>query len=99
VKKRLRASRRIWLQLDRASRWWRQNREKAPDAFDLDIAEAFDRIRTHSDIGTPVRSRRGGVRSLWLERIRYFIYYRVENDDTVHILSVWHAARGSRPRF
>jgi plasmid stabilization system protein ParE len=99
VKKRLRASRRIWLQLDRASRWWRRNREKAPDAFDLDIAAALDRISTHSDIGTPVRSRRGGVRSLWLERIGYFLYYRVVNDDTIEILSVWHAARGSRPRF
>lgn len=99
MKKRLRAARRVWLQLDRASEWWRRNRDKAPDAFDLDIADALNRIRTHSEIGTRVRSRRGGVRSLWLERIGYFLYYRAIDDDTIEILAVWHAARGSRPRF
>lgn len=98
MKKRLRAPHRVWVQLDRASKWWRQNRDKAPDAFDLDFADAFDRIRTNSDIGTPIRSQRAGVRSLWLDRIGYFVYYRV-TDDTVEIIAIWHAARGSRPRL
>ena len=99
MKKRLRASRRVWAQLDRASKWWRRNRDKAPDAFDSDMADAFEQIRLNTDAGTPVRSRRGGVRALWLERLRYFVYYRVVDDETVELLAVWHAARGSRPKL
>lgn len=99
MKKRLRASHRVWAQIDRASNWWRRNRDKAPDAFDLDLEDGLDRIRTNPDIGSPVRARRIGVRSLWLERIRYFIYYRVVDDETVELLGAWHASRGSRPKL
>ena len=49
--------------------------------------------------GIPIHAGRQGVRALWLERIRYFLYY-VEADDTaVEILALWHGSRGSRPRL
>jgi plasmid stabilization system protein ParE len=99
VKKRLRAPRRVWAQLDRASKWWRRHRDKAPDAFDADFADAFDRIRSNPDIGTPVRSRKGDARSLWLDRIGYFVFYRVLDTETVEIIAIWHSSRGSRPKL
>lgn len=45
-----------------------------------------------------VRGRRIGVRSIWLERIGYLLYYRVIG-DVVLVVAIWHAARGSRPKF
>jgi plasmid stabilization system protein ParE len=99
VKKRIHASRRVWAQIDRASRWWRENRDKAPEAFDDDFAEALDRIRTNPGRGMPVSARRVGVRSVWLDRIGYYVYYRLVDDEIVEILALWHASRGSRPRL
>jgi plasmid stabilization system protein ParE len=64
VKRRIRISPRAWSQIDRASVWWRRNRDKAPDAFDTDLDEAFEVIRTNPHVGINVRGRREGVRAL-----------------------------------
>jgi plasmid stabilization system protein ParE len=99
VKHRIRFTRRAWEQIDRASTWWQKHREKAPSAFDQDLDEAIDLLRGTPHVGRIVRARRGTVRALWLERIGYFLYYRILDDATVEILRFWHASRGSRPRL
>lgn len=86
------------MQIERASKWWRAHRDKAPDAFDDELAEALEEIRSSTNVGMPVRARRVGVRSVWLDRIGYFLYYRVV-DDIVIVVAIWHAARGSRPKL
>ena len=91
MKRRIRISSRAIRQIDRASAWWRKNRHKAPDAFDRDVDEALELIRDRPDIGQLVRSV-PGMRRLWLERIRYYIYYSVRN-DIVDVVAVWHASR------
>jgi plasmid stabilization system protein ParE len=98
VKYRIRISDRASAQIDRAAEWWRLNREKAPDAFDADTDEALERLRVNPLAGSRVRARRGDVRALWLDRIGYFLYYRVVG-DIVEVLALWHASRGSRPRL
>jgi plasmid stabilization system protein ParE len=85
--------------MDRASRWWRQNRDKAPTAFDDDMDEALALLRTNPFIGQRVRSGRRAVRRYWLERIGHFIYYSEPIDDLIEISSIWHASRGSRPKL
>jgi plasmid stabilization system protein ParE len=99
VKRRARFSSRGWREIDRASTWWRRHRDKAPDAFDTDLDEAIDRIRLDPRAGIPIRAKRAGVRALWLDRIGYFLYYVEAEDGAIEILSLWHASRGSRPRF
>jgi plasmid stabilization system protein ParE len=99
VKRRLRFSRRGWREIERASTWWRRHRDKAPDAFDTDVDQAIDRIRSNPHAGIPVRAKRIGIRALWLDRIGYFIYYVEAPDDVIEILALWHASRGTRPRF
>jgi plasmid stabilization system protein ParE len=37
-----------------------------------------------------------GVRRLFLGRVGYFIYYKAEN-DTLHVLALWHASREHQP--
>ncbi|HUR82089.1 MAG TPA: type II toxin-antitoxin system RelE/ParE family toxin [Thermoanaerobaculia bacterium] len=94
---RVRISSLAMAQLDRGAAWWRKNRDKAPDAFDHDTDEAFRLLRTNPLIGQRVRLRRP-ARRLWLERIRFYIYYRVKG-DIIEIIAVWHASRGSRPNL
>ena len=86
-------------QIERASNWWREHRDKAPTAFDEDIDAAFKLLRSNPHAGTPVRARRIGVRSLWLDRVGYFVYYRERPNNLIEILALWHASRGSRPKL
>lgn len=82
-------------QIDRAERWWSQNRDKAPSAFDDDLASAFALIRENPLIGERVRAR-GRIRRHWLSRIRYFIYYQALHDDIIEIVALRHGARAPR---
>ncbi|MEA2570022.1 MAG: toxin ParE1/3/4 [Acidobacteriota bacterium] len=82
-----------WRQLRAAAQWRRKHRDKAPDAFDDDLAEGFLLIRREPGVGVPVRfGRRRDVRKLHLERIRYDVYYRVVRDE-VRILAIRHSSR------
>jgi plasmid stabilization system protein ParE len=87
---RIRFSDPAWAQHERAARWWRRHRDKNPDAFDDDTREALRHIRANPHSGIPIRRR---------ERIGYFIYYKILDNGIIEILALWHAARGSRPRF
>jgi plasmid stabilization system protein ParE len=61
-----------------ASRWWHRNRQKAPSAFDDDIAAAIDEVRIEPGLGVSITgTRRANVRRVTLQRVRYYIYYRV----------------------
>lgn len=99
MKRRLRFTKLGWVQIDRASIWWRKHRDKAPDALDHDLDEAIDLLRSNPYVGKTVRARHGTVRALWLERIGYFLYYRTLEDGTVEIMRFWHASRGTRPKL
>jgi plasmid stabilization system protein ParE len=73
--------------------WWRRNREKAPTAFDEDLDQAYDLILAHPEVGTAVRNtRRRGARRLYLERIRYDLYYEV-TERAIFILILWQSSR------
>lgn len=80
-------------QLAAAARWWLRHRDKAPEAFEEDVAHAYATIAASPTIGTPVRSRRGGMRRLPLPRIRYYIYYRAVRDDVIEVAAIWHFSR------
>jgi plasmid stabilization system protein ParE len=99
VKRRIRISNTAAAQIDAASAWWRKHRDKAPDAFDEDLDDALQILRAEPGIGSPVRARRAGVRRLWLDRIRYFVYYREAEPDIIEVLAVWHGSRRSGPRL
>ena len=95
---RIKFARRAWRQIDRASSWWRRHRDKAPHAFDEDLDAALRLLRTNPGVGEPIRDRLG-TRRYWMERIRYFLYYRVTRDGVVEISALWHASRRTRPRL
>jgi plasmid stabilization system protein ParE len=99
-------ARRLVITIARAKReiaaariWWRKNRDKAPLAFDEDIDRTFALILDHPEVGAKVGgTRRPGARRLYLERIRYYLYYEVE-EGAIIILSLTHTARRRLPRL
>jgi plasmid stabilization system protein ParE len=81
-----------------AREWWREHREKAPDAFDEDFAGLLTMLEHMPRAeGAPV-AQRPGVRRAVLRRVRYNVYFIVE-ESTVLILAVWHASRGTPPNL
>jgi plasmid stabilization system protein ParE len=93
----VRVTRRAQAQIDRAARWWDENRDLAPEAFDQDLAEAFLLLGAEPGVGAPVLNPRAqGVRRLHLARIRYHLYYRMRGAQ-VEVLALWHTGRGSDP--
>ena len=83
-------------QIDRASAWWRKNRDKAPHALDDDIDAVIALLRRNPAIGQPVLLSTP-ARRVWMPRIRFFLYYRYD-DDLIEIIALWHGSRGSLPR-
>ena len=82
-----------------ATAWWSQHRPAAPDAVLEDVDHALELPRVQPDLGTRARiATLPGVRRITLTRIRYYLYYRVTS-ETLQVLALWHASRGSGPTF
>jgi plasmid stabilization system protein ParE len=76
-----------------ARRWWLDNRDKAPEAFDEEILRARELLLRAPHVGIPWRTRAGQyLRRLTLERIHYYMFYRVHRDRIV-IAALWHTSR------
>ena len=91
--RRLVVSLRAQKQLARAAQWWDKNRDKAPEAFEHDVAEAYESLIATPFMGQPVRSRRAGMRRILLPRIRYYLYYRLSDRGDIEVTAIWHASR------
>jgi toxin ParE1/3/4 len=95
---RLRISARAVSEIERADEWWRENRPSAQGALRQELMAAFELLLRQPRIGTKIISARAsGTRRLHLERIGYFLYYRIK-DDELAVLAVWHTRRGREPR-
>ena len=71
----VRVTKRAQTRIDRAALWWDENRDRAPEAFDGDLAEAFLLLSAEPGVGAPVlHTRMQNVRRLHLARIRYHLY-------------------------
>jgi len=80
-------------QIEAAKAWWLRNRDKAPAALGDEIDRGLELIAERPRIGTRVyRLRRRGARKLYLERVRYDLYYEVRRNK-LFVLSLWHASR------
>ena len=96
---RIRVTRRVDAQIERAALWWEQNRPLAPEALHEELAEAFLLLSSQPAIGAPaLNTRTPGVRRVHLARVHYYLYYRVR-DDEVQVLALWHTSRGAGPQL
>ena len=85
------------LQIEEAASWWLANRTATPTAFRDDLEQAVSLISEQTSIGAAAtNSALTRVSRVFLGRIRYFLYYRVQPDQ-VEILALWHSIRGREP--
>jgi plasmid stabilization system protein ParE len=81
-------------ELDEARARYRLAGERVADEFLSEVQEAFARIADTPELFPRHDPRH---RLFVLKRHAYVIYYRIENDDTVQVVAVAHAAR--RPNY
>jgi plasmid stabilization system protein ParE len=79
-------------QIQAARRWWLQNRDKAPELFDDELDRVQELLARMPYAGKPAHTRHGPARRLTIDRIRYYLYYRVL-EDSVRLISLWHTSR------
>jgi plasmid stabilization system protein ParE len=89
---RIRHTARARQEIREAARWWLENRREASDLFEHELRRAFYLLLAHPHVGQPV-AHLENVRRLHLSRVRYLLYYRVE-EGAISILSLWHTSRG-----
>lgn len=78
-------------EIERAAEWWLENRDKAPNALEEDLANALDLILHAPNLGMLVPSRTRFLRRILLPRVRYYLYYR-DTAPSVELLAFWHAS-------
>lgn len=87
------------VQIERAARWWAENRPAAPGAIADDFEDAKILLAAQPGVGAKSSSPRyPELRRLYLSRVRYHVYYRVMSDKVV-VLAFWHASRGASPKL
>lgn len=70
----------------------------APELLRQELERAFTLIATEPRVGSPALDKGlEGVRRLFLDRVRYHVYYRLGRDDVIEILAFWHTSRGGGP--
>ncbi|MCC6472969.1 MAG: type II toxin-antitoxin system RelE/ParE family toxin [Burkholderiales bacterium] len=93
----LRVTRRAHGHIRRAAEWWELNRPLAPGAVHEELDQAFALLRAHPRIGaTATNAKARGIRRFHLERIHYYLYYRLRR-DTVEVVALWHTSRSTGP--
>jgi len=94
---RVKIAARAAFEVRRAAEWWAENRHAAPGAIGADFGEAVALLAEQPGIGAKYEgSKTLGIRRLYLSRVRYFVYYKVEA-DSLHILAFWQENRGRQP--
>ena len=84
-------------EIERAAKWWADNRPSAVGAIRKDIEAALALLVEEPGIGTKIEIARADVvRRLYLTRVRYFLYYRVRG-SFIEVIAFWHASREAGP--
>ncbi|MEQ9318996.1 MAG: type II toxin-antitoxin system RelE/ParE family toxin [Polyangiaceae bacterium] len=85
---------------DAIDAWWRENRDKAPGLFDKEVAAAIATLDAAPNAGAFYKRVRGReVRRLLLKKTRHYLYYRLDDDGDVEVITIWGAQRRFGPRL
>ena len=77
--------------------WWRQNRSAAPELFVQELSEALATLQAMPSAGCIApHPELKELRRILLRTARYHVYY-VTDDETVLVLAVWSAVKGTGP--
>jgi plasmid stabilization system protein ParE len=92
---------RAWRQVEGARKWWEASRDKAPELFAEELAEAERHLMTHPESGELWRiRRRRTIRRLLLNKTAQHLYYVYSAErEEVLVLALWGARRGREPKL
>jgi plasmid stabilization system protein ParE len=76
--------------------WWHENRDKAPELFQQELAQAFETISVAPELGRRHPWRGVEVRRVLMRSTRHHVYY-VDQPDSIVVVAVWGAVRGAGP--
>ncbi len=94
---RVKISARAAGEVRKAADWWLLNRPAALGAVATDFGEAIALLAEQPGIGAKyIGSKTPGVRRLFLSRVRYFVYYRAD-EQNLNVLAFWHSIRDPQP--
>jgi len=98
---KLKFAQRALNEIERGKRRWLARRDKNPELFEFELAEAFENIKAVPALGSPtdIVSRGKLVRRVEMRKTKYQVYYREESTELVYILSVWGGQQGSKPKL
>jgi plasmid stabilization system protein ParE len=97
VSLQLHVSGRAAREIERVVQWWAASRPAAPGAVRKELEQALHLLLQQPGVGAIVpQASSPGVRRFHVERIRYWLYYRVVG-NRFEVLSVWHGSRGKEP--
>ena len=84
-------------QIAAAAAWWAENRPDAPGAVLQELNRILGLLSVQPGIGSRARrAKLSGVRRVTLNRIAFYLYYRVVG-DALQVLAFWHARREGGP--
>jgi len=84
-------------QIQTIDEWWRTHRSAATQLFAQELASAFTDLAAMPSLGRHVKHREvKDLRRVLLRSTRYHVYY-VATSQSVIVLAVWSAIRGSGP--
>lgn len=87
------------LQILEIDLWWRENRDKAPDLFEQELALAFKTISAAPEAGMHhPHPEIGGVRRVVMRATRHHVYYVVRQDHVL-VVAVWSAVKELGPEL
>lgn len=98
---KLKFAQRALNEIERGKREWLARRDKNPELFESELAEALENIKAVPALGSPtdIVSRGQLVRRVEMRKTKYQVYYRLHTDELVYIVSVWGGQRGTKPKL
>jgi plasmid stabilization system protein ParE len=98
---KLRVGKRAQQQANKIEQWWVENRPLAPTLFTDELERTFRYICHVANAGVRwPTSRRPTLRRILMPRSNNHVYFLVdEPTETVHVLAVWGAPRGTTPKL
>lgn len=98
---KLRVGKRAQKQAANIEHWWVEHRAASPDLFAGELEQTFHHICSVSvaGVGWPT-PRRPTLRRILMPRSQSHVYFEIhEQTQTVHVLAIWGAPRGTTPKL
>ena len=87
-------------EIERALKWWAENRPDAPTMLADELDEYLEKLTKNPDLGEPWGERRGQeIRKVFLPRTKKKLYVTRSEPAVLRIVCLWGGQRGHEPKL